>query len=73
MSDCEKSGENEFSEYRRLIMADLKRLEENDADILAKLALINQSIVELKVKAALAGAIAGLIGSIIVGWFIKKL
>lgn len=54
---------NGFVEYRRMILADIKRLEENDARILEKLDQMLRQIVELKVKSSLVGAVAGVLAS----------
>jgi len=69
----EEQNKDEFSEYRRMILADIKRLQDNDAAILAKLELISASIVELKVKAAVFGALAGVIMGLVTAWMAKKI
>lgn len=76
MSELEKSlerAEESFGEYRRLILSEITRLDSNDKAIMAKLETLTQIIIELKVKAALAGAAAGIITSLIVAWLVKRL
>lgn len=64
-------SDEDFQEYRLLIIDALKRLESAQKDCNQKIDMINSQVMELKVKAGLAGAAAGILASAFVSWILK--
>ena len=62
----------DFDEYRLLILQELKDLKEGQKDITLKVDSLRQDMILLKSKGALAGAVFGILGSIIMTWLLSK-
>jgi len=67
MAPYQQSPAGDWDEYRRMILAALDRLERSVGELRDEVRVLQGDVTALKVKAALIGALAGLVAGAIIG------
>jgi hypothetical protein len=64
------SADNDWVEYKRVVLENLETLKENDRILLEKMAAMHSDVAVVKVKAGFWGFLAGTVGAL-AGMFAK--
>ena len=62
----DEHGPQDWNTYRRLVLNELERLNENQKEVINRLTDLDRSVLMLQAKASMWGAVAGIMSSIIV-------